>query len=63
MKPFAIAVLAILLVAAIGLGLIWVSWYQAGIKADVCRRNGWQVSQWEIFMGAPMPRGVVVDGK
>jgi hypothetical protein len=37
-------------------------WYRAGVQADVWRRQGAEMSTWEVFLGAkPIIRGVVQE--
>lgn len=46
-----------LLLAALGLyALIWFEMYRLGLKVEVYKRQGIEVSRWELFMGAePAP--------
>jgi hypothetical protein len=32
--------------------IVWYSWYIAGLQAAVYRRQGIEVTQWELFHGA-----------
>lgn len=39
-------------------------WYSSGIQADVWRREGAHMTQWEVFVGAkPIVRNIQVDVK
>lgn len=41
---------AIILLVA---GVVWgTAWYKAGVQQDVYRRQGVEMSQWEIFIGS-----------
>jgi hypothetical protein len=42
---------------AFGVGM---KWYRAGIQQEVYRRQGCEMSRWEVFMGAkPIDRQLV----
>lgn len=50
-------VLGALLIA----GGVWWSWYRAGVQAEVYRREGVEMTQWEVYLGArPAERTVNV---
>lgn len=48
-----------LLVLVILIGAPIMAWYQAGVQADVYRRQGVEMTTWEVFMGAkPIERSI-----
>ncbi len=55
-------VIALLVLIGIGIG---VRYYKAETQAEVYRREGIQMSTWEVLMGAkPAERSVIIkDGK
>ncbi len=53
---------AILLV--VGVGALGFRWYKAGVQQEVYRRQGCEMSRWEVFMGArPIERYMQPEGK
>ena len=62
-----IVFLSIMLVLFIVIGIpalaASVQWYKAGVQADVYRREGIEMSQWDVFMGAkPAERAIQIKG-
>ena len=48
------------LVGILFLGLAFYGWYRAGVQQEVYKRQGCEMSQWEVFMGAkPIDRQLV----
>ena len=51
---------AVLSVAAVFAAALSLGWYQSGLQADVYRRQGVEMTQWEVFCGAqPVERYVI----
>jgi hypothetical protein len=48
-------VIGILLMA----GSVWLGWYQSGLQAEVYRRAGVEMTQWEVFCGVKPPDRVI----
>ena len=42
----------LLLLAILILGSSFWSWYKAGIQSDLWKREGIEITQWEVFLGA-----------
>lgn len=56
MLPLAI----VMVIIGFGIG----AWYASGVQADVYRRQGVEMSQWEVFVGAkPVVRQIVDPGR
>ena len=52
----AIIAAIIVLIAAIPIGFYW---YKAGVQVEVYRRQGVEMTQWEVFLGAkPIERTI-----
>lgn len=49
-----LAIMGVCILFAVGLG-----WYQSGVKAEMYRRNGINITQWEVFNGAHPPDRVI----
>lgn len=42
----------------------WFAWYQAAVQADVYRRQGADLSTWEVLMGAkPITRQLIIEDR
>ena len=52
MKDDPILAFLILVIAFVVLGAPLFAWYSASTKAAVWRRNGCDISTWEVMMGA-----------
>lgn len=50
----------VVIIAAV-LCLPFFGWYKAGLQADVYRREGIEISQWEVFVGVKPARAVPVE--
>ncbi len=57
------AVLLGIVVVFIVAGVLCWHWYTAGVQAEVYRRQGVNMTQWEVFMGAKPVERYVVDPK
>ena len=54
-----IMALAGVVVAGAVIGAPMFAWYKAGLQVEVYRRQGVEMTQWEVFMGAkPVERYV-----
>lgn len=38
---------------------VWLGWYQSGLQAEVYRRAGVEITQWEVFCGVKPPDRVI----
>lgn len=53
---FSLVVAGFVLIVILG---IWGHWYRAGLQAEVYRREGIEMTQWEVFMGSkPAERSI-----
>lgn len=61
---FGMTAAAIIIAVAVITGPIF-GWYKAGVQAEVYRRQGVEMTQWEVFVGAhPAERTVnIKEGK
>ena len=53
-----------ILVYAVVLALILIpvglwSWYRAGVQVDIYKRQGIQITRWEVFIGAKPAESVI----
>lgn len=46
--------LAVVAMALIAIPVLGWQWYSAGVASRVLQRQGVQVTQWEVFVGAPI---------
>ena len=55
------AVLALIIVLILGIFsilLAW-SWYRAGVQTDIYKRQGIEISHWEVFIGSTPAERVI----
>jgi hypothetical protein len=54
------AILVLIGLALFVTGAFGLCWYQAGLQQEVYKRQGCEMTQWEVFMGAePIDRQMV----
>lgn len=52
-KPLVLTCVGAMLLLALCLaGATYWDWYMAGVQAEVYRREGIEMTQWEVFVGA-----------
>lgn len=55
------AVIIIIFFSIICLFLVGLRYYRAGLQAEVCKRQGIEMTTWELFMGVkPIERSVII---